>query len=186
VAHAQRGGRGGGGGGGGGGRGGSYYHGGGYYGGGYYRPGIGIGVGLYGVGYGYGYPAYAYDPYYVPRVSYYPAPTVIGQLAPSDPVAPIAPTAPVAASNTANIRVMVPDPQAKVWFDGTLTNQGGTDRLYHTPTLSPGATYNYRIRASWLQNGKEMVQEQVVPVTAGQTSALDFTRPLSEPVPAPK
>jgi uncharacterized protein (TIGR03000 family) len=177
VAHAQRGGRGG-------------YHGGGYgggyyHGGGYYRPGFSVGVGLYAPLYGYGYPAYAYNPYYVPRVSYYPAaPAPIVQVQPLQPADPIAPL--TAASNTASIRVIVPDPQAKVWFDGTLTSQGGTDRLFHTPALSPGGTYNYRIRAAWLQNGKEIVQEQVVPVTVGQTSAVDFTRPLSEPVPAPK
>jgi hypothetical protein len=42
---------------------------------------------------------------------------------------------PAVAPNVANIRVLVGDPKAKVWIDGTLTSQGGTDRLYHTPAL---------------------------------------------------
>ena len=41
-----------------------------------------------------------------------------------------------AAANTATIRVLVGDPQAKIYFDGTLTKQEGTDRLFHTPALA--------------------------------------------------
>jgi uncharacterized protein (TIGR03000 family) len=159
-----------------------YYHNGHYH-YGYGGPVIGIGIGLggyYGGPYGYGYPyAYPYDyPVVVPGAAYYPAPIAVGQVAPSNPQ----PAA--AASNAANVRVLVPDGQAKVWFDGTLTTQTGTDRSFHTPSLNgPGS---YRIRAAWMANGKEVVQEFVAPVTPGQTSTVDFTRPASEPLPAPK
>ena len=165
------------------------HYGGGYYGGGYYgRPliGIGIGVSPYYSNPGYAYGSYAYPysyPYAVPRVSYYPGPVLVGQLAPTDPVMP---ASPAVSTTSASIRVLVPDAQAKVWFDGALTTQGGTDRLYHTPTLAAGGNYSYRIRAVWLQNGKEMVQESVAQVTPGQTSVVDFAKPLSEPLPAPK
>jgi len=176
-AHAQRGGHGGGHGGAHGGAHGAVHHGSFNHGGRTF-----IGVGFYGGGYwggGY-YPySYAYDPYpyyYAPRVSYYVPPLALD----------VAPAAPAVAANAANIRVFVPDPQAKIWFDGSLTKQEGTDRLFHTPTLSAGGTYSYRIRAAWTQNGKEMIQEQVASVTVGQTTVVDFTKPFSEPVPAPK
>ena len=190
LAQAQRGGHGGGGHGGGhaavhtGG-----FHNGGFHNGGFHNGGFHngsrtfVGVGFYGGGYwggGYYYPySYAYDPYpyyYAPRVSYYVPPLALD----------VAPAAPAVAANAANIRVFVPDPQAKIWFDGSLTKQEGTDRLFHTPTLSAGGTYSYRIRAAWTQNGKEMIQEQVASVTVGQTTVVDFTKPFSEPVPAPK
>jgi uncharacterized protein (TIGR03000 family) len=179
AAHAQRGG---------GGRGGSAHggtsHGGAYH-GGYYRPGIGLGIGVYSplYGYGYGYSPYAYDPFLAPRLSYYP-PALVGVLQNQQPQQPMEPAGP--AATNANIRVVLPYAQAKVWFDGTLTSQGGTDRLYHTPTLDPNGKYSYRIRAAWTQDGKEMIQEQVVPVSLGQTAVVNFTRPPSEAIPAPK
>lgn len=133
--------------------------------------------------YGYG-PRYYYPPVIVGAgpviVRDYPPPLIVDAppaIVPSPPPAP-------AASTVANIRVLVPNPQAKVWFDGNLTSQAGTDRLFHTPSLT-GGSYSYRIRASWIQNGKEMVQEAVANVTPGQTTTVDFTRPVSEAIPAP-
>ena len=145
----------------------------GYYGGGgYYRgPGIGIGIGIGGFYPAYGY---AYDPYYAPRYAYYPPSVIVQQPAPEAPV-----------SNAASIRVLVPDPDAKVWFDGNPTKQTGTDRFFHTPELLPGSTYSYRLRAEWMQKGQRMVQEQVVSVAPGRTSLADFTQPFSEEVPPP-
>jgi uncharacterized protein (TIGR03000 family) len=196
AAHAQRGGGGRGGGGGAahaggayhaGGYGGAYNHGGYYHNGyGYGYGGIGIGIGLGGYGYGYGYPyAYPYDyPIIVPRAAYYPP--IVGQLPPNDPPLPLNTQPPAPTSGAANVRVLVPDGQAKVFFDGNPTTQGGTDRLFHTPTLSGAGPYSYRIRATWMQNGKEMTQEFAAQVSPGQTTTVDFTRPASEPVPLPK
>ncbi|HZZ82531.1 MAG TPA: TIGR03000 domain-containing protein, partial [Gemmataceae bacterium] len=76
----------------------------------------------------------------------------------------------------ANIRVIVPDANAQVWFDGTLTKQTGTDRLFSTPTLTNGSTGTYRVRASWMQNGKETIQERAVTVSPGQTYIVDFNQ----------
>lgn len=146
-------------------------------GGGYYRSrGIGIGIGIGIGGYAPFYPAYgyAYDPYYATRYAYYPPSVIVQQLAPEAPV-----------SNTASIRVLLPDPAAKVWFDGSATKQIGTERFFHTPELSPGGSYSYRLRAEWVQKGQRMVQEQVVPVAPGRTSLADFTQPFSEEAPPP-
>ncbi|HZZ82529.1 MAG TPA: TIGR03000 domain-containing protein [Gemmataceae bacterium] len=176
---------------------GGYYHGG-YYRGGYYPyyrgPIIGIGIGGYGYGYGYGYPYY-YPPL-APVYAYPPPPTVVVQGGQPAQVAPLpnAPTQPpqTASPSTdmpppknAQIKVILPDAQAKVWFDNNPTSATGTERHYHTPDLTPGATNTYRIRASWIANGREVVQELAVPVQPGRMSVADFTRPPTESVAPP-
>jgi uncharacterized protein (TIGR03000 family) len=175
--HAQRGGGGRGGGG--------YYHGGygyrgGYYHGGYwYGPGFGIGIGFYPYYYGAG--PYWYNPIIVaPGYPYVPPVVVQGQPADTPPLSP-GETAP----KNAQIKVLLPDANAKVWFDGNTTTSTGTERVFHTPDLAPGATSNYRIRASWMANGKEVVQELIVPVQSGRGSVADFTRPPTERIAPP-
>jgi uncharacterized protein (TIGR03000 family) len=133
----------------------------------YYRPSIVIGIG-YNTSYIYPnyYGAYPYTaPRYVftPQASSYMPPTPEAQ----------------APANAASIRVRLPDAKAKVWFDGTATTSTGTERLYHTGPLEPG-NYTYRIRAAWTVKGEEMIQEQVVSVSAGKTAVVDFTRPVSD------
>jgi uncharacterized protein (TIGR03000 family) len=160
-----------------------YGYGGGYYHGGYwYGGGIGIGIGVY--PYGYGYP-YAYPPVVVGG---YAPPTVVVQGQPAVDTPPPLPAGETAPKN-AQIKVLVSDPNAKVWFDGNPTTSTGAERLFHTPDLTPGATNTYRIRAAWMVNGKQVTQEQVVPVQSGRGSVADFTRPMSEgiaPPPLPK
>jgi len=134
-----------------------YWNGGGYYGGrsSYY----------------YDYPRSTY--YYDVAPDYYAAPATQFYYEP----------APQQAPNTAQIRVLVPDPNARVWFDGNATQQTGTDRLFHTPSLQAGVANTYRIRATWMQDGREMTQERVVSVTPGRMSMVDFTQAQSEQVP---
>jgi len=153
---------------------------GGWSGGNWNRGGIGLGYGGYGYGgYGYNrgyYPNYGsyygrnyystpyYAPYYASEVysypSYYSGPTY---------AAPVY-SAPV--SNTANIRILVPDPNARVWFDNTLTQQTGTERIFATPPLDGSASY--RIRASWIQGGQEVIRDQTVAITPGAEAVVDF------------
>jgi uncharacterized protein (TIGR03000 family) len=111
--------------------------------------------------------SYYYAPatqYYSPPIQYYPPPTQY-----YEPPAQ-------AVADYANVRVILPDPQARVWFDGSLTSQTGTDRRYHTPSLTAGSTYSYQIRASWMADGREVSQERTVSVTPGRTTSVDFTR----------
>jgi len=145
-------------------RGGGYGRGGygrGYYGGGYYG-------GFYGpFGYGWG----GYGPYWgrgyvntYPDSSYYydPAPAI---------VAP----APV-VNNSASIRVIVPDPTARVWFDGALTQQTGNDRIFQTAALTPGYSYSYHIRATWMGATGVVTRERDVAVIPGQMTVVDLSR----------
>ena len=154
----------------GGGHGGGYYgggyHHGGYYGGGYYGGGGFYAPGIFG----------AYDPWYdnyaYPRYSYYDSAPATQYYAPTIPYAQPAPV----VNSFANVRVILPDPQARVWFDGTATTSTGAERLFHTPALTMGSTYNYQIRASWMQDGREMTQNRTVSVAPGQSAMVDFSR----------
>jgi uncharacterized protein (TIGR03000 family) len=178
--HAQRGGRGAPGGF----RGGVYP--GGVYRGGPYHYGYGYGFGGFGLGIGF-YGGYWYDPFwYGPGYGYYYPPTVVvgGPAAIAGMQATPAPV-PEGAPKNAQIKVLLPDANAKVWFDGNATTSTGTERIYHTPDLSPGTNPTYRIRAAWIANGKEMIEERIVPVAPGRGSVADFTRPYSEPLPPP-
>ena len=141
----------------------------------YYGFGLGIGLGGYAPIYGY-----AFDAYGAPGMSMYP------------PVAglPAAQGAPAMAqeglpAGSASIRLILPDPSAVVFFDGNKTSQTGSERMFHTPPLAAGATSSYRIRAVVRQGGKDLVLEQVVPVSPGQNITVDFTRPQSEGIAPP-
>jgi len=119
----------------------------------------------------YSYPQSSYyaPQYYTPAAEYYTPATEVYV----DPV----------PANSAQIRVTLPDPNARVWFDGNATQQTGTDRLFHTPSLQAGVANTYRIRASWMQGGREVTQERVVNVNPGQRLAVDFSQPISERLP---
>ncbi len=82
--------------------------------------------------------------------------------------------------DTASIRVLVPRPDAQVWFDDTLMKQKGAERLYSSPPLEPGGNYSYKIRATWTENGREVTRERTVPLTRGEEVVVDFT---DEPIP---
>jgi len=174
TSEAQR--RGGRGGGGGGGRGWS----GGW--GGYYGPSVGFSYGYPGYGsYGYGRPYYGsyYGGYYgngyystpsytytepysstsIPQTSYYP---------------------PTISPNSVSFMVRLPDPNAEVWFQDHQTQQKGTVRVYQSDNLDPSSSYNFQIRARWMQNGKVMDQTKQVSARPGQQYTVDF---MSEAVP---
>jgi len=148
-----------------------YYRGYGYYPGygyGYYPYGYGIGAGLLGLGrYGYGgYGGYGGSGYSYPSTTSYS-----GYYDPSSQQPAYTDQSP---PNNAEIRVLVPDPQARVWFDGNPTQQTGTERWFYTPPLQAGANNTYRVRASWMQGGQEVTQEKVVNVNPGQSTTVAF------------
>jgi len=147
-----------------------------YFGRGYYNGANGYYPGYLG---SYYYPGYdtnswssAYPDYAYPDYSSYAAPASPYFESPTQ----FAATPATTTADSASIRVIVPDSQAQVWFDGTGTNQAGTDRLFHTPSLTIGSSYTYHIRATWMQNGRQMTQERTVAVTPGQMTLVNFTR----------
>ena len=80
-------------------------------------------------------------------------------------------------ANAAQIRVMLPTPEAKVMFDGAPTTQVGTDRLYYTPALTVGANNTYKIRITYLQGTQEMTQERTLNVAPNMTYVVNFSAP---------
>jgi len=161
---------------------------GGYY--GHDRFGRGYGYGGYGYG-GYGYwpgwlgwgyydspylgyydsPYYGYGNDYYPPAVYPPAYANVPQ--------------PAVAANDAVLEVIVPDPQAHVWINGSPTTTTGADRTYVT-TPPAGSTIPYTVRATWNQNGKEVAAERQIQVIPGRTNRIEFdAQPTSNPVPNP-
>ncbi|HEV3020896.1 MAG TPA: TIGR03000 domain-containing protein [Pirellulales bacterium] len=84
---------------------------------------------------------------------------------------------PAGASNRATIRVTVPSPNAKVYFDDSSTTEAGTDRLFTSPALDPSKSYSYTVRATWTEDGQEVTRSKDVKVQAGRAAAVDFRTP---------
>ena len=141
-----------------------------YYGGtGYYS---GYGPSYYGnSGYYSGYgPTYG-NTYVDPGYNY---------SAPQADFSAAAPAQPEASSpNQARVHVIVPDPDAQVWFEGRKTNSSGTTRDFVTPELEPNSDYHYTITAAMDDNGRVVTKERRVNVRAGADVIVDFTRPAA-------
>jgi uncharacterized protein (TIGR03000 family) len=139
----------------------------------------------------YGFPAPVYPPY-SPYAVVNGTPYSNGVVDPSITSAPITsslsatPTTPTTPSTTqpaypatstvsdkAEFHVKVPVPNAKIYFNDALVEQQGVDRTLMTPSLQPG-TYNYRVRATWTENGIEKTQDRAVSVQPGQRIDLSF------------
>jgi uncharacterized protein (TIGR03000 family) len=50
----------------------------------------------------------------------------------------------------------------------------GTERVYSSPPLEPGKDFVYTIRATWMQDGREVSEEKTLAVTAGHSMVADF------------
>lgn len=129
----------------------------------------------YGAGYSSGYgPVYSSGAAAAPAYDY-------GDAAPAYDAAPAASapaqTAPADLGNRANVHIVLPDPDAQVWFDGRKTNTPGAVRDFTTPELAPNADYHYTITAAFNVNGRVVTEERQVNVRAGNSVLVDFTRP---------
>jgi uncharacterized protein (TIGR03000 family) len=76
--------------------------------------------------------------------------------------------------STARLTISLPDPNAEVWFNGTRVNVRGSSQTFTTPPLIPGTDYHYQVKARWMQNGREVVREQIVSFRAGERVAVTF------------
>lgn len=80
-------------------------------------------------------------------------------------------------STPAEILIRVPA-DAEVHFDGVPTTQKGAQRLFITPTLTPGKKYHYEVVARWKQDGKPVRHTRQVEVSAGASVTVNFLAPL--------
>jgi uncharacterized protein (TIGR03000 family) len=81
-------------------------------------------------------------------------------------------------AESALVRVLLPQEDAKVYFDETLTKQKGTDRSYSTPPLAAGKTFTYTVTAKWWPNNyTEVIRTRTLTVQAGKQIELDLRKP---------
>ena len=81
------------------------------------------------------------------------------------------------------LQTILPDPQARVWIQDQLMQQMGTERRYVSPPLEEG-TYTYTVRASWMENGREVSRERKVRVEPGQQYTVNFLLPQRDDNPS--
>jgi uncharacterized protein (TIGR03000 family) len=76
-------------------------------------------------------------------------------------------------NRVARVTVKVPT-DAEVWINHHKTHSGKQIRKYKSRPLQPRRKYTYQIRARWLENGQEVVQERKVSVHAGTRKIIDL------------
>jgi uncharacterized protein (TIGR03000 family) len=76
-------------------------------------------------------------------------------------------------ANAMTIEMHLPD-SARVWVEGKLMSQTGPERVFESPTLTPGTDYSYDIRVQWNENGKSVERQRKVTVRAGDQIYLTF------------
>jgi uncharacterized protein (TIGR03000 family) len=164
---------------------GGWYGGRGGYGPGYYDRGYGYGYGYGYGGYGYGYPGVTfggrnwgitvpfdsgssyYDRgYYSSRPYYYSNPQTYAQGGYEE----------ASPQNSAQIEVIVPDPNAEVRFNGHATREMGRRRMFFTAPLEAGYKYSYEVDARWQQDGQSRSDSRTVQIQPGGRAVVDFTR----------
>src|SRR5258707_414041 len=74
------------------------------------------------------------------------------------------------------IQLKVPA-HAKVWFDGTPTDETGISRNFVSPPLKPGVAYNYAIRVEWRDGDRLIKRNRPISFRGGDRGNLDFTPP---------
>src|SRR5205823_6216776 len=124
----------------------------------------------------------AYSSAYVVGPSTYALPSY--SLAPSyayaTPEASL-PAMPAPVGNTANIRVLLPAPNAQLLIDGAPTTSMGEMRLLGTTDLKPGEVFHYDLTAAWAEGARQVTETRRIDVMAGRTTMVDFTRPAPRP-----
>ncbi len=112
------------------------------------------------------------SPRFIPKsVSVYPAPPMSIEVL----NAPLVTTAD--GEPCLKLLVKVPDAEAEVWVEKTAMKAKGTDRVFESPGLARDSTYQYELIARWTENGKDRTESRTVQGKAGQTIAVDFTKP---------
>ncbi len=62
---------------------------------------------------------------------------------------------------------------ARIWFQGQPTKQGGTFRQFISPPLTPGKSYTYTVRVEWPEEGRWVSQAHTFAVHAGDIHCID-------------
>ncbi len=85
--------------------------------------------------------------------------------------------APVQApTNTAKLYVTLPA-DAKLTVDGEQTVSTSASRVFESPTLTPGETYYYVLKATVVRDGKTETVTKEVTVRAGEDTRINIEIP---------
>jgi len=93
--------------------------------------------------------------------------------------------------NQVALDIRVPS-SAEVMVGGEKLSGSGTTRRFTSSGLTSGQTYEYKTKATWTENGKEMTKERTVQGRPGQRTMVDLTidakkmPPQAEPIKQPK
>ena len=72
-------------------------------------------------------------------------------------------------------RVLLPEENARLAFDGKATKQSGVTRIFTTPPLELGYSYTYTLTATWGPNNyTEVIRTRIVQVKPGQAVEVDL------------
>jgi uncharacterized protein (TIGR03000 family) len=82
-------------------------------------------------------------------------------------------TATARAGTVAYVDVKLPA-DATLWVEDVKMSQRGALRQFVSPPLDPDRNYTYSIRASWMENGQEVVRDREVRVRAGDRTEVDL------------
>lgn len=82
--------------------------------------------------------------------------------------------APAQSAGSLVISVRVPQPAAEVFVDGVRMTQTGTDRLFESPPLEAGQTYQYEVTARWIEGGTMREVKKTATGNAGEVVRVEF------------
>lgn len=82
--------------------------------------------------------------------------------------------APVQSGGSLVLSVRVPQPAAEVSVDGVMMTQTGTDRLFESPPLEAGQTYQYEVTARWIEGGAMREAKKIATGKAGEVVRVEF------------
>src|SRR5437879_6035071 len=90
------------------------------------------------------------------------------------------------SGNSVAVRVNVPTSEASLWVEGETTQQKGRERAFISPPLQAGRTYFYDIRATWMENGRQVSRQKTVRIRLGQEVMVNFTEGRDENTRSPQ
>jgi len=77
------------------------------------------------------------------------------------------------ASNQVALDIRVPS-NAEVTVNGEKMTATGTNRRFTSSGLTAGQTYEYKVKATWTEEGKQMQKERTVQAQSGQRTIVDL------------
>jgi uncharacterized protein (TIGR03000 family) len=89
------------------------------------------------------------------------------------PAAPALSQESTTKSEPAKLQVILPA-DAKLSVDGTATKQKGEVRKFISPPLPAGKKFVYTLKATWMEEGKEVTREKVTRIEAGQEVVVNL------------